>query len=51
MEIFRMGHDTYGQEVINGLSWGLLPVVFWAAVAIICVHLVVRAVSRGKQGG
>jgi hypothetical protein len=52
MEMLREGHDSYGQPVINGVSWDLLPVAFWAGIAVIVVHLVWRAISRrGAQRG
>jgi hypothetical protein len=53
MNIFRYGHDSYGQPVLNGASWDLLPVAFWAGVAVIVVHLVWRALSKnsGRKGG
>jgi hypothetical protein len=50
MSIFRMGHDAYGKVLTDGLSWDLLPIVFWAAVAIIVVHAVVYAMTSGKRG-
>jgi hypothetical protein len=46
MDILRYGHDTYGERIVNGVSWDLLPVAFWAGVAVIVVHLVWRTVSR-----
>ena len=46
MDILRYGHDSYGEQVVNGASWDLLPVAFWAGVAVIVVHLIWRAVSR-----
>ncbi len=49
MEIFRYGHDAWGQVVVNGLSWSLLPVAFGGAVAVILVHLLVRAFGRSAQ--
>lgn len=54
MEILRYGHDVYGQPVINGASWDLLPVAFWAGVAVIVGHLIWRAFSRRgarRRGG
>jgi len=51
MNIFRMGHDTYGRVVTDGLSWDLLPVVFWAAVVIIVGHAVVYAMTSGRRNG
>lgn len=46
MDILRYGHDSYGEPVVNGVSWDLLPVAFWAGVAVIVAHLIWRAVSR-----
>ena len=50
MNLLRFGHDTYGNRIIDGASWDLLPVAFWAGIAVIVVHLVIRAVRRGKSG-
>jgi hypothetical protein len=46
MQILRYGHDSYGESVVNGASWDLLPLAFWAGVAVIVVHLIYRAWSR-----
>jgi hypothetical protein len=54
MEILRYGHDSFGERVLNGVSWDLLPVAFWAGVAVILVHLAWRALRRNRpprQGG
>lgn len=51
MNLLRFGHDTYGNRIIDGASWELLPVAFWAGIAVIVVHLVVRAMKRDKGGG
>lgn len=51
MSILRYGHDTYGEPVINGLAWELLPVAFWAGVAVIVAHLVWRAVKGTQRRG
>jgi hypothetical protein len=53
MNIFRYGHDTFGERVLNGVSWDLLPVAFWAGIAVIVVHLGWRVISRnsGSKGG
>jgi hypothetical protein len=51
MNLLRFGHDTYGNRIIDGASWDLLPVAFWAGVAVIVVHLVIRALRRGRNGG
>ena len=51
MNLLRFGHDTNGNRIIDGASWDLLPVAFWAGIAVIVVHLVIRALKRGKGGG
>lgn len=55
MEILRYGQDTWGEPVVNGVAWGLLPVVFWAGIAVIVAHLLWRAFSRRgarrREGG
>lgn len=51
MNLLRFGHDTYGNRIIDGASWDLLPAAFWAGIAVIVVHLVIRALRRGKNGG
>jgi hypothetical protein len=53
MNILRYGHDSYGEQVVNGASWDLLPVAFWTGVAVIAIHLVYRAFSRraARKGG
>ncbi len=48
MDILRYGHDSFGARVVNGASWDLLPVAFWAGVAVIVAHLVYRAFSRRR---
>jgi hypothetical protein len=48
MNILRFGHDAWGERVVNGLSWDLLPVAFWAGVAVIVGHLIWRAMKRGS---
>jgi hypothetical protein len=47
MEILRMGHDVWGQRVIEGVSWQLLPVAFGIGVAIIVGHLLYKLI-RGS---
>jgi hypothetical protein len=53
MEMLRYGHDSYGEPVVNGVSWDLLPVAFWAGVAVIVGHLIWRAVrpKSRRPGG
>ena len=51
MNLLRFGHDAYGEQVVNGASWDLLPVAFWAGIAVIVIHLIYRALRRGRNGG
>jgi hypothetical protein len=51
MSIFRYGHDSFGEKILNGVSWDLLPVAFWAGVAVIVGHLVWRALSKNSGKG
>ena len=53
MNILRNGHDSFGQLVVNGASWDLLPVAFWAGIVVIIGHLVFRAITRrsARKGG
>ncbi len=51
MNLLRFGHDAYGERVLNGVSWDLLPVAFWAGVAVIVGHLIYRALRRGGKSG
>lgn len=48
MELFRLGTDVWGREVVQGVSWDLLPVFFWAGVLFICVHALLSALRRKR---
>ena len=48
MNLLRYGHDAWGARVLNGVSWDLLPVAFWAGVAVIVIHLAYRALRRSS---
>lgn len=48
MELFRRGHDAWGQEVINGLSWDLLDIAAGVGLAVIVVHFIYRAFTRKR---
>ena len=49
MDIFRHGHDAWGQQVIDGLSWSLLDVAVGVGVAVIAIHFIFRAFSRKRR--
>jgi len=41
-ELLRVSRDVYGREVLEGVSWDLIPVFFGLGLAIIVVHAVYR---------
>jgi hypothetical protein len=45
MELFRFAGSVYGQPVLLGASWSLLPWFFGAGVVFIVVHAVYKAAS------
>jgi hypothetical protein len=49
MEILRMGHDVWGQRVIEGISWQLLPVAFGIGVVVIVGHLLYKLVRGNRK--
>jgi hypothetical protein len=49
MEIFRVSHDAWGQQVLEGISWDLLPVAAGIGAAVIIGHAIYRLI-RGKRG-
>jgi hypothetical protein len=49
MEFFRVSRNVWGQETLQGLSWDLLPVFFWAGVLIISSHAVYSWFAAGKR--
>ena len=53
MDMLRYGHDSFGAQVVKGVSWDLLPVAFWAGVAVIVAHLIYRVFARrrARSGG
>jgi hypothetical protein len=46
MELVRISRNVYGQEVLEGASWDLLPVFAGVAVAIVLAHALYTA-ARG----
>jgi hypothetical protein len=45
MELFRFASSVYGQPVLLGASWSLLPWFFGAGVAFIVAHAGYKAVT------
>lgn len=48
IDILRYSRDVYGQAKLDGISWDLLPIFFYGALAIIVLHLV-YSLMRGKK--
>jgi len=48
MELVRVSRDAWGQEVLEGISWDLLPVAIGIGVIVIIAHAIYRLV-RGKH--
>jgi hypothetical protein len=42
LEVLRFGRDVYGREVLEGVSWELIPVFFALGLGVIVVHAVYR---------
>lgn len=42
MTLFRASRDVWGQEVLQGMSWDLLPVFFGVGAGFILCHLLYR---------
>lgn len=52
MHILRYTRDVYDQPAIQGMSWDLLGLFFFGALAIVAVHAIYMMVAgRSKSGG
>lgn len=49
MELFRVGHDVWGQRVLEGVSWDLLPVAAGIGALVIVGHRIYKYI-RGRRG-
>ena len=50
MEVLRYSSNAWGQEVLEGISWDLIPVFFGVAVVVMVGHaLFMRFVSRKNR--
>ena len=49
MEFVRVSHDAWGQQVLEGVSWDLLPYAVALGAVVIIGHAIYRLV-RGKRG-
>jgi hypothetical protein len=51
MELFRVTQDAWGQEILQGVSWDLLPIFFGAGVVFIVVHVLYMALWAPRTKG
>jgi hypothetical protein len=49
MEIFRVSRNVWGQEILQGMSWDLLPLFFGIGVAFVVLHMLYRLLLAPKQ--
>jgi hypothetical protein len=49
VEILRISRDVYGREVLQGMSWDLIPVFFGIGCALIVGHALYRAFLAPKR--
>ncbi len=48
MELFRFSRSIYGQQVMIGASWDLLPWFFAAGAAFIVLHAIYKIVFGAR---
>ncbi|MCE2523872.1 MAG: hypothetical protein J4F49_11765 [Rhodobacteraceae bacterium] len=48
MELLRFTKDMFGQKMLVGINWELLWLPVAAALAVIALHLFVRALRKGN---
>ncbi|HUK01293.1 MAG TPA: hypothetical protein VLW26_03345 [Steroidobacteraceae bacterium] len=46
MHFLRFTHNVWGQEVMEGISWDLLPVAIGIGLAVIVGHALYRVVRK-----
>ncbi|MEQ9450447.1 MAG: hypothetical protein RJQ07_02585 [Pseudomonadales bacterium] len=49
MEVFRYSSNAWGQTVLEGASWDLLPVFFGLGVVVIVGHLLLSRFLTRKS--
>jgi hypothetical protein len=49
MDLLRVSRDIYGREVLQGMSWDLLPVFFGLGCLLIVGHAVGRWLLTPKK--
>jgi len=49
VEFVRISRDAWGQEVLEGVSWDLLPVAFAIGAIVIIGHAIYRLIKRHRK--
>jgi hypothetical protein len=49
VELFRVGRDVYGREVLQGMSWEWLWVFVGLGLVLIAGHALYRLILAPKQ--
>jgi hypothetical protein len=49
MELVRVSTDVWGRQVLEGISWDLLPVAFGIGAAVIIGHAIYRLVRKSRK--
>ena len=48
MHFVRVGHDVWGRDTVEGVSWDLLPVALAVGALVIVVHAIYRLIRRRR---
>jgi hypothetical protein len=49
MDFVRVSTDAWGQEVLEGISWDLLPVAVALGALVIVAHAIYRAICKNRK--
>ena len=49
MELVRVSSNAWGQSVVEGISWDLLPVAAAIGAVVIVAHALIRLIRRRRR--
>jgi hypothetical protein len=49
MELVRVSTDVWGRQVLEGISWELLPIAFGIGAVVIIGHAIYRLIRRNGK--
>jgi len=49
VEFVRISRDAWGQEVLEGISWDLLPLAFALGALVIIGHAIYRLINKSRR--